>query len=127
MQRPVIYFARVRIGRRSLIKIGTTHRLEERMRRHYHWFDSVRLLAVLPGWRQRERELLKQFDHLRALSLGRAHPELFRPDKALLDWIDKNASPPPPGRYVPRPYDMTKRNRLWREAAERFCMGARTT
>lgn len=119
----MIYFAEVRINRKRLIKIGCTHHLETRIRRHTPCFDSIRLLAVMPGWRREERAVLKRFAHLRVPYSY--FTELFRPDIQLLDWISANASEPPPGRYVPRRYDMTNRMSMWRGQMGMTCSGPR--
>lgn len=75
---PVVYYALMR----SVIKIGTTTNLRQRMQT----LKADDILATEPGGYEIEELRLKQFDHLRA-PIAR-HRELFIPDEDLISHIE---------------------------------------
>lgn len=83
----VVYFAR----RERLIKIGTTRNLSARIRSLGG--PGIVILATIPGGYLVERQILRQFSHLRTAG------EWFEPAQELLDFIDSINSKPPQDRW----------------------------
>lgn len=82
--RSVVYFVQCR----NLIKIGSTANLEERLTNHRYEFarHELHLLGVIQGGLNTERDIQRQFQHLR-----RYRREWFKAAPELIEWILANA------------------------------------
>lgn len=77
-----IYFIQAQ-DKQGLIKIGWSVDCESRLRiLRIGSPVELRIAAIVPGTRKRERQLHEQFNHLRV------HGEWFRPSPELLDVIE---------------------------------------
>jgi hypothetical protein len=85
----VIYFTQTTES--GPIKIGTTQDIDKRAKSLKAMLGVVpRILAVMDGGLQEERDLHRRFKGIRAPGKGR---ELFMPDASLLEFISTNGKP----------------------------------